>query len=225
MKPYADKRVILLFAIIGLGSGLLTAALSTVSTLWLWIGPGATLCFSLLISAGIARGQRWLVGAPTLVRSIGAATVIVLAYPISMLVMISSFVLYDLWLASNFSTVWHESVKSGVEPPSEWALYLAAVVAALLVSFGLRLITRKFDFQVVSLMVIAGLATIPLSQLLGRWMGEANWHLILFPIGQTFFNGLAGCWWVRTSPVNLSTAPPALTNPTESYGVKDVKVV
>lgn len=75
------------------------------------------------------------------------------------------------------------------------------------VSSGLRLITKNFDFQVVSLMVIAALVTIPVSQSLAYLIGEANWHLIIFPIGQTFFNGLAGYWWVRADSGETELAP------------------
>jgi hypothetical protein len=67
----------------------------------------------------------------------------------------------------------------------------------LLVSSGLHIITRKLDSQVLISMMIAGLVTIPVSQLLADLAGEPNWHLILFPIGQAFLNGLAGYWLMR----------------------------
>jgi hypothetical protein len=199
MNMRADTRVVLLFSIVGLGSGVLSAILASFFSPWLWTAAGSILVLSLLISISIARARGWLSKTPSLGRALSASAVILIAYPISVLTMIGSLTLYHLWLSIALPSVWNEHVNAGTEPSSEWSLNLAAVVGALLVSIALRIITRRFDYVVMPLLIIAAVGTIPASQWLARAMQDANWHLFLFPVGQTLFSGLSGYWLLRAN--------------------------
>ena len=200
MKSSALK-VIALFLVTGLGAGLLSMFIGTLSMTWMWLGLGAILLPGLLVSIIVAGRLGWLSRKWSALRCLSAALIIVVAYPISVSVMLGSLLLYESLFSKFFPAQWRDYVDSGSYPSSIWALYLAAVVGAVLVSVALRVLTKRWDKQVLFLLVIAAVVTIPLSQAIASLIGEPNWHLVLFPVGEAFFSALCGYWLVRASPV------------------------
>jgi hypothetical protein len=149
----------------------------------------------------IASGLGWLSLKLNVPRCVSAALIIVAAYPISVSVMLGSLMLYEWLFSKRFPAEWREHVYSGSYPFSIWSLYLAAAVGAVLVSVALRVLTEKWDKQVLVLLVLAGVVTIPLSQAIASLIAERNWHLVLFPVGEALFCALCGYWLLRVSPV------------------------
>jgi hypothetical protein len=200
MKSRAFK-VVALFLVMGVGSGLLSIFVGSLSSAWMWLGLGAILLPGLLVSIIIASRLGWLSLKLNVPRCVSAALIIVAAYPISVLVMLGSLMLYESLFSKLFPAQWREHVYSGSYPFSIWSLYLAAAVGAFLVSVALRVLTKKWDKQVLLLLVLASVVTIPLSQAIASLIAERNWHLILFPVGESLFGALSGYWLVRASPV------------------------
>jgi hypothetical protein len=208
-------KVVALFAIMGLGSGLLSAIIAILSSAWGWVGLGAILALGVFVSVIIASRLRWLSLNMSIQRCISAALIIVVAYPISVLVMITGQVAYEALYARIFPTEWHERVYSGSFPYTILPLYLAAMVGAVLVSSALRVFTRKWEKQVMLVLVIAGILTIPLSQTIAALIGEPNWHLVLFPVGEALFGALSGYWLLKASPLReqLVSSPATASEP------------
>lgn len=178
MRSSTFKIVSLFF--MGLASGLLSISIGTLSVAWMWIGLGLILLPGLLVSTIIASRLGWLSLKLNVPRCVSAALIIVAAYPMSVLVMLGSLMLYEWFYSKLFPERWGEHIQSGSYPFSIWALYLAAVVGAILVAIALRVLTKKWDKQAVLLLMLAGVVTIPLSQAIASLIGEPNWHLVLF---------------------------------------------
>ncbi|HEV7684865.1 MAG TPA: hypothetical protein VGO68_22330 [Pyrinomonadaceae bacterium] len=210
MKSSAHK-VVALFFIIGLGCGLVSAVIASLSSTWGWLGLGVILSLALFVGGTISSRLQWISLNLSLQRVISAALIIAAAYPLSALVMIIGQQAYEAIYAKLFPAQWHERVYSGAFAYTKLPLYLATLVAAVLVSSALRVLTRKWDKQVILLLMIAGILTIPLSQSLAALIGEPNWHLILFPIGEALFGALCGYWLVRAVPVQAQPASSAAT--------------
>jgi len=203
MKSRAFK-VVALFLVMGLGSGLLSIFIATLSKTWGWVGLGAILAAGLLISMIIAGRLRWLSLRLSVPRCISAALIVVAAYPVSVLVMLGSAFLYG-WLYSVLLPLrWRERLNAGDGPDANEGiiigLFVAATAGAILVSLAVRVLARKWEKQAMLLLVIAGVLTIPLSQAIAALIGERNWHLILFPVGEALFGALSGYWLGRASP-------------------------
>ena len=214
MKSRAFK-VLPLFLVVGQGAGLLSIFVVTLSKTWGWVGLGAILASGLLISMIIAGRLRWLSLRLSVPQCLSAILIIITAYPVSVLVMIGSALLYGRLYAVLFSDRWHERYYSGDDPAMNegiiTGLFPAAIVGAILVSLALRVVTRKWDRQAFVLMMVAGIATIPLSSTIASLIGERNWHLILFPVGETLFSALCGYWLIRVSPVQEQVVSPPAT--------------
>lgn len=198
-------KVVVLFFIMGLGSGLLSIFIGSLSVVWMWLGVGAILLLGLLLSIIIARRLGWLSLVWSGPRSFFAALIIVVAYPISELVMIGGSILYGRLYEILFSISAQERLSIGDNPSGREGFFiglaLAAVVSAVLVSLALKVLTRKWDKGVMFVLITAGLVTIPLSQAIAALIGELNWHLVLFPVGEAFFSTLCGYWLLRAGPV------------------------
>lgn len=211
MKSRAYK-VVTLFGAIGLGSGLLSAIVTTLSSRWGWIGLGTILAVGMFVSVIVAIRLQWLFLNLSVQRCISAVLIIVVAYPISVLVMITGHRAYEFLYASMFPTEWRERVYSGSFPYTIIPLYLAAVVGAVLVSSALRVLTGKWERQIMLLLVIAAIMTIPLSKAIAALIGERNWHLVLFPVGETLFSVLSAFWLSKARLVHdpLASSPAVL---------------
>ncbi|MDQ1637728.1 MAG: hypothetical protein QOF62_1067 [Pyrinomonadaceae bacterium] len=187
-------KVLALFLVVGLSSGLLSISVAVWSKAWGWVGLGAILAAGLLVSMIIAAGLKWIPLKASLRRALFATLIIIAAYPLAVLVMLGSAFFYDSLYAARFGG---PDVTDGIIG----GLYPAAIVGAILVSLALRVLTRKWDRQAFVLMIVAGVATIPLSTAIAGLIGEPNWHLVLFPVGEAFFSAVCGYWLVRASPV------------------------
>ena len=201
MKSSAYK-IVALFIIMGFGSGLFSAFVATLSSAWGWVGLGAILALGVFVSVIIASRLQWLSLNLSVQRCISAALIIVVAYPISVLVMITGQLAYEALYARILPTEWRERIYSGSFPKMALPLYLAAVVGALLVSSALRVLTRKWQKRVTLMLVIGGVLTIPLSQAIGALIDDRDWLLVLFPLGEALFGALSGYWLVRASSGN-----------------------
>lgn len=164
----------------GVVSGILTLALSLYFSWVIWIAAGLILALALGASLLITRQQGWINIKASAVRQLAAGAIIVVAYPISVLVMIGTI---------RSDQRGDEGFFSG--------LALAAVVGVVLVAVALSLLTRRLDKLSVLLLVIAGLSTIPLSRAVADLINEPNWHLLLFPVGEALVSALAGYWLIR----------------------------
>jgi F0F1-type ATP synthase membrane subunit c/vacuolar-type H+-ATPase subunit K len=201
-------KVVTLFLVVGLSSGLISIFVATLSKTWGWVGLGAILAAGLLVSMIIAAGLKWLSLKPSLWRSLFATLIIIVAYPLAVLVMLGSAFLYDSLYAVRFGG---PDVTDGIIT----GLYPAAIVGAVLVSLALRVLTRKWEGQAILLLVIAGLLTVPLSEAIALLIGSRNWHLVLFPVGEALFSAVCGYWLVRASPVQeqLVSSPATAGEP------------
>jgi len=202
MKSNTFKSVALFF-ITGLGSGLVSVGL-IVSSLFPalgWVGIGAVLLPALLLSTIIAVRLSWLSLKLSVPRCISAGLLVVAAYPISVLVMLESASLYGSLYAVLLPLRWHERLNAGDGPDANEGiiigLFVAAIVAAILISIALQVLTQKWNNRVTLLMMVAAVVTIPLSDFIASIIGERNWHLVLFPVGEAFFSALSGYWLVR----------------------------
>src|SRR5882672_7055050 len=106
-------NVVILFLLIGLGSGLLGILVGILSTAWGWVGLGAILAPGLIVSVIIANRLQWIAVKLSLPRCILAALITVAAYLLSVLVMILGAVAYESLYSRLFPTEWHERVYSG----------------------------------------------------------------------------------------------------------------
>lgn len=205
MRSSAQK-VAALFFIIGLGCGLVSAVIASLSSTWGWLGLGVVFSLALFVSGTISSRLKWICLDLSFQRVVSAALMIVAAYPLSVLVMITGQQAYEAMYAKLFPAEWHERVYSGAFVYTKLPLYLAVVVGAVLVSSALRVLTRKWDEWVILLLVIAGILTIPLSQSLAVLIDEPNWHLVLFPVGEALFGVLSGYWLARAGPAHEQPA-------------------
>lgn len=207
MKSRAFK-VVALFLVMGLGSGLLSLFVTTLSKTWGWVGLGAILAPGLLVSMIVAARLKWLSLRLSMWRCIFATLIIIAAYPLAVLVMLGWAFSYDqLYAVLLRGRDPNDGIITG--------LYPAAIAGALLVSLALRVLTRKWEKQVMLLLVIAGILTIRLSRAVAALIGERNWHLVLFPVGEALFSALCGYWLVRASPVQeqLVSSPATESEP------------
>ncbi len=191
------------FFVGGLMSGIITVVVSYSFSWVMWLGAGLIFALGLVVNFVVARRQGWVSVSATAKRYLAATLIVVVAYPISVLVMIGGAVLYGRLYEVLFSVQAQERLAIGDNPSGREGFFvglaLAAVVGAVVVSLALRVLTRKWERRSMFLLVIAGLVTIPLSQTIGSLIGERNWHLILFPLGEALFGALSGYWLLRTN--------------------------
>jgi hypothetical protein len=205
VKSSAHK-VVALFFVTGLGFGLLSAIISNVFSSWVWVGPGVALAFAISVSAPITIRLQWIFLNLSVARLVSAALIIIAAYLLSVLAMITGQVAYEALYAKIFPMEWQEQVHSGSYAYTMLPLYLATVVSAILVSSALRVLTRRWERQVMLLLIIGGIVTIPVSRTLASLIAEPNWHLVIFPVGEALFGALSGYWLVRASSAQKAEA-------------------
>ncbi len=212
-------KAITLFFVTGLTTGIVTVILSYFFSWVMWSAAGVILALGLVVSLVVARSQGWVLVRATAKRYLAATLIIVVAYPISVLVMIGGSILYGRLYEVLFSARAQERLAIGDNPSGREGFFvglaLAAIVGAVLVSLALRVLTRKWEKRSTFLLVIAGLVTIPLSQAIATLLREPNWHLVLFPVGEAFFSALCGYWLLRASPVQEQddSLPAAVGDP------------
>jgi hypothetical protein len=191
-------KVTTLFLVGGFCSGLITAALIHYSTAVVWTGAGLVFVFGVGASFLLSRTRRWLLLKPSLRQYSIFALTATLGYPLSILIMgavSDSYVtLYRLLLPN----AWQEqlSARQGMAIDDEGiylGLYCAAVAAAVLVSFALWIVDRRWDGKGFALLIIAGIATVLVFHNLPA---ETAYYienvLVLLIVGDTLFTGLCG---------------------------------
>lgn len=179
----------------------------------MWLGTGLLLLSGLVVSVGIARRNGWISVNIAWRRQLAAALILVAAYPLSVFVMLGSLAVYESLYSTLSSEQWSAQLQSGSYPSSIWALYVAAIVGAVLFSVALRVLTTKWDGQTMLLLALAGVVTIPLSQGIALVINEPNWHLLLFPVGEALFSAFGGYWLMKVAPSHLQRALPTVTLP------------
>src|SRR6266481_6616043 len=97
-------RIVTLFLIIGVCSGLLSRLIATLSSAWAWAGLGTILALGLSVSIMIAVRLQMPSPKLSVQRGIRAALIIVAAYPVSVLVMIAGQIAYEAMYARIFPT-------------------------------------------------------------------------------------------------------------------------
>lgn len=195
-------KLLSLFLAVGLGSGLVSTLVASLSLTWSWTGLGAILATGLFVSVAVARRFRWLSQDLNVRRCMSAALIVIVAYPISMLVVIAGLIAYESLYAKAFPTEWGQRAYSGDLPYTMAPLYFAAIVAAVLMSLALRVLTRKWLRPLTLLLILGSVLTIPLSQSIAALIGVNNWNLVLFPVGETLFGALSGYWLLRANSVD-----------------------
>ena len=173
-------KIVILFSSCGLFFGLFTALSAFVTPYVIWIGAGIFFFLALATGFIIARVNNWFSFPKSNWQYITASLTIIIAYPLALAVMV---------LGITDSSDLNKGFRIG--------LVMAALVSAILVSKALKIITRKWDKQVVFMLLVGGIVTIPISAGIAGLMGISNAYLVLFPVGELIFGGLSGYWLQR----------------------------
>jgi len=135
--------------------------------------------------------------------------IVTLAYPLNILVMLEG----STWICALCRLLLPSAAAQGwlsarcQDQVTELVLWLAAIGAALLMSCGLRVLTRMWDIVVSVLLVMGGITTVAaitvysgssaLHRTLAPYLDEIS---LLFILGDTIFTALCGYWLARASP-------------------------
>jgi hypothetical protein len=142
MTSIRALKVVGLFSLMGFGAGLLSIFIGSLSVAWFWVGLGAILLLAFVIGIFVATQRKWLSLRLSVRQGFSAALILVMAYPMSVLVMIGFALLYGRLYALLFSNRWRERYYAGDDPGVNEGIiigmYLAALVAAILFSLALR---------------------------------------------------------------------------------------
>ncbi len=220
MKPPAGK-VVALFLLAGLGSGLITTLLGLVYVLFLFLGVGLIFLLGAGGAYGLCLRRQWLPAAATHGRYLGAAATLTFCYPIGiylgvLLAFVSEAVLWLLLPASWFAAM------RGEEPMPLMALLMfwGALIVGFMVAVALAIITERWDNRVFVLLLLAGMLTTALTlavyvpvfysadAVVVRYR-ESIYFALMVPLGDMLFAGLLGYGLVRAAPAAASVAIPA----------------
>jgi ABC-type glycerol-3-phosphate transport system permease component len=211
MKPPAAK-VIAVFLVSGLCSGLITTFLGLVNSLSLFLGVGLFFLMGVGAAYGICRGRNWLPAAATRARYLWAGATITCCYPIAiyfgtLLAFISEAV---LWLVLPGS--WFQGMRAQEPMPLMALLMLwGAMIAGFMASVALLIVTDRCDKRVFGLLAAAGVLTTALtltvyvpvfysSDPVVTYYRESIYFAVMVPLGDTLFAGLLGYGLVRATP-------------------------
>ncbi len=220
MKPPVFK-VVVVFLLAGLLSGLITTLLGLLHVLFLFLGVGAVFAAAVGSAYGISLQRNWLPAATTRGRYLGAAATLTFCYPVgiyfgALLAFVSEGA---LWLVLPVS--WF-SVMRAEEPMPLMALLMfwGALVVGLMVAIALAIVTDRWDTRIFVSLLIAGLATTALTltvyvpvfysadPVVVRYR-ESIYFALMVPLGDMLFGALLGYGLVRAAPE--SAEAPALT--------------
>lgn len=206
-------KIVLLFALGGIISGLLTIILSHLTVWVIWLGVGLVFLFGLATSYAIARRQQWILVDVSPGYHLLSALIITVSYPTAFIVMLLGTMLYDFFYRVSFPDKWAQRVSSGDFDNGNFAvgLMIAAAVSSFHMSYALKLITKRWYRDGLGLFILAGLVTIPLSRSLSSLFGDPNSFLYLLPVGQILFSALFGYWLVlaKSESFQLDRALPS----------------
>lgn len=206
-------KLISLFLAGGGGSGLVTIFLISITPWTLWLGVGLLYLLGLGVSLHLARKLGWLRMRTTVKRYNTSALIIVLAYPVSVLVMLESLSLYDRLYRVLFAESWERRASTGGSPETEGfyvGLLMAALVSASLVSIALRLVSGKWDNRAFVLMLLAAAVTVPLSLAIlslirSMQIYAGDGFSVMFVVGEASLAAVSGYWLSRQT--GISTRP------------------
>ncbi len=220
MKPPIAK-VIALFVLAGLCSGLITTLLGLVYVLFLFLAVGLIFLAAAGAAYGICLRRRWLPAAATRGRYLGAGATLMFCYPIGiylgvLLAFVSEAVLWLLLPASWFTAM------RGEEPLPLMALLMfwGAMIVGFMVAVALAVITERWDNRVFVLLLVAGMLTTAVTltvyvpvfysadPLVVRYR-ESIYFALMVPLGDMLFAGLLGYGLVRAAPVEAAGFRPA----------------
>ncbi len=218
MKPPVAK-VIALFLLTGLCSGLITTFFGLIHTLFLFLGVGLFFLIGVGAAYGIARRRAWLPAPPSSARYCWAGAAITFCYPIgiyfgTLLAFISEAV---LWLL--LPSAWFTAIR-GEEPMPLMAILMfwGAMIDGFMVSVALWIITDRWDRRVYSLLAAAGIVTTALTLAvyvpvfystdpLIVYYRESIYFAVMVPLGDTLFAGLFAYGLVRAAPDMRAESP------------------
>jgi hypothetical protein len=197
-------KVIVLFLLAGLASGLMTTWLAYhAGSEWVfWSGVGLVFWGTLILSLTSARLIGWLQLRPPLNRCLVSALIVAGTLPLAFWTALEVTFLYSQLYKKLLPAQWQRRTTS----PGDEGIYLGFVIAALLsavlISLALRLLAQSWERRAFWLMLIASVATFPISiatsALFGRLYGHSvGWDSILLILGETLFGGVAGYWLLR----------------------------
>jgi len=203
-------KVVFLFTAGGFGAGLATCMLIENTP----IGAGVFLfgvgcVFALGVGGSLIVALAWSLhlSRPSLKGYAAFLIIATLAYPLSILVMVRGSSLFCLLCRALLPSVWRRLLAARCgDQDIELGLWFAAIVAALLVSWGLRIVTGIWDAQISILFVVGGIGTVAASltygplELVYRRLGPfPDKTLLLFVLGDTVFTALSGQWLARAA--------------------------
>ncbi len=205
-------RVVALFLLAGLGSGLITSLLGLLSVLFLFLAVGLVFLAGVGAAYCICLRRNWLPAAPTRGCYLGAAATLTFCYPIgiyfgALLAFVSEGVLWLLLPSSWFAAL------RGEEPMPLMALLMfwGAMIVSFLVAVALTVITERWDNRVFVLLLSAALLTTALTltvyvpvfyssdPMVVRYR-ESIYFALMVPLGDMLFAGLLGYGLVRAAP-------------------------
>jgi ethanolamine transporter EutH len=206
---FKTAKIVTLFFIFGLSFGLVTAFSAFITPFIIWFGAGATFLLGLAASVITARIIGWIFLPATTWRYLIASLLITGAYPVAFAVMLIGATGYNWVYWTIAPEKWKRRSNLGNFPDVDEGFFiglaLAAITSAVLVSLALWVITRKWDRESLALLVIAGIATIPLSSIIAALMEIWNSLLVLFPVGEALFGALCGYWLQRATKEYMIT--------------------
>ncbi len=210
MKPPAAK-VVGLFVLTGLCSGLVTTFLGLVNVLFLFLGVGLIFVVGAAIAYGICCGRHWLPAAPGANRYWWAAATMVCCYPIAiyfgtLLAFVSEAV---LWLLLP-GTWFHVLRAQEPMPLIAMLMFWGAMIVGFMVSVALLIVTDCWDRRVYALLAAAGVLTtavtlafyVPVfysTDPVVTQYRESIYFAVMVPLGDTLFAGLFGYGLVRAA--------------------------
>ncbi len=210
MKTPAAK-VVGLFLLTGLGSGLITTLLGLLNVLFLFLGVGLVFVVGAAVAYCICRTRHWLPAAPAANRYWWAGATMVCCYPVAiyfgtLLAFVSEAV---LWLVLPGS--WFHSLRAQ-EPMPLMAILMfwGAMIVGFMVSVALLIVTDQWDRRVYTLLAAAGVLTtavtlafyVPVfysTDPLVTQYRESIYFAVMVPLGDTLFAGLFGYGLVRAA--------------------------
>ncbi len=210
MKPPAAK-VIVLFVLAGLGSGVATTFLGLLNVLFLFLAVGLLFVLAVALAYAICRGRRWLPAAPASSRYWWAGATMTCCYPLAiyfgtLLAFVSEAV---LWLLLPGS--WFQALRAEEPMPLMAILMLwGAMIVGFMVSVALLIVTDQWDKRVFLLLAGAGVLTtaitlafyVPVFYSTDATITqyrESIYFAVMVPLGDTLFAGLFGYGLLRAA--------------------------
>lgn len=219
MNPPAAK-VIALFLLTGLCSGLITTFLGLLNVLFLFLSVGLVFLLGAACSYALCRRRKWLPAAATRGRYLWAGATLAFCYPIGIYfgTLLAFVTEAALWLLLPGS--WFQAMRAQEPMPLMAMLMLwGAMIVGFMVSVALLIITDRWDRRVYGLLAAAGILTtaVTLAVYVPVFYStdpvivnyrESIYFAIMVPLGDTLFAGLFGYGLLRAARDAQTIATP-----------------